>query len=118
MSVRILEFDVNRQKITKSRGCDFRHIVAGSVGYLKAKFHFSSEGDAWVGCMKAASFWKNDEEYAVLLDENDSCEIPKEVVDGRTFYISVTGLTKDEDSKYMITTNKVKVVQKVTQGVY
>lgn len=114
MSVRILEFDVSRQKITKTRGCDFKHIVAGSVGYLKAKFHFSTEGDAWNGCVKAASFWENGEEHAVLLDEDDSCYIPKEVADGRVFYVSVTGLTKDTDSEYMITTNKVKVMQ----GVY
>lgn len=112
--MRILEFDVKRQKITKTRGCDFKHIVAGSVGYLKAKFNFSDEGNAWTGCLKAASFWKDDEEYAVLLDENNSCYIPKEVLDGRVFNVSVTGLTKDAMPEYMISTNKVKVIQ----GVY
>ena len=112
--MRILEFDVKRQKITKTRGCDFKHIVAGSVGYLKAKFNFSEEGHAWTGCIKAARFWKDDEEYAVILDENDSCYIPKEALDGRVFHVSVTGLIKGTMSEYMISTNKIKVVQ----GVY
>jgi hypothetical protein len=112
--MRMLEFDVSRQKITKTRGCDFKHIVAGSRGYLKAKFNFSDEGGAWNGCVKAASFWLNDEEYAVILDESNSCYIPDEVLDGRNFFVSVTGLTKNDDSNYMIKTNKIKI----TQGVF
>lgn len=112
--MRILEFDVDRQKITRTKGCDFKHIVAGTTGYLKAKFNFSSEGYAWNGCQKAASFWKGDEEYAVLLDNSNSCMIPDEVTDGHVFYISVTGLIKGEKSDYKINTNKIKIVQ----GVY
>lgn len=112
--MRVLEFDVNRQRISKTKSCDFKYIVSGSVGYLKAKFNFSNEGNAWAGCIKAASFWKNGVEYPVLLDENDSCPVPDEVADGRSFYVSVTGLIKGEVSEYQITTNKVKVIQ----GVY
>lgn len=112
--MRVLEFDVKRQRITKTKGCDFKHLVAGSVGYLKAKFHFSDEGNAWAGCAKAASFWKNDKEYAVLLDADNCCDIPEEVLDGRVFYVSVTGLIKGEVSEYKIDTNKIKVIQ----GVY
>lgn len=117
--MRVLEFDVNRQKITKTKGCDFKHLVAGSVGYLKAKFNFSNNGNAWAGCAKAASFWKDDKEYAVLLDANNCCNIPDEVADGRVFYVSVTGaircsnMIKGEVSEYVINTNKIKVVQGV-----
>jgi hypothetical protein len=106
-SERILEFDVNKQRLTKRRECDFSNIVAGSVGYLKAKFYFSQS--EWRGCRKAASFWINDEEHAVLLDKNNSCDIPPEALVGEKFQVSVTGLKSD----YKITTNKTKVKQEV-----
>ena len=85
---RVLEFDVDMQRITKNRDCDFSHIVAGSVGYLKAKFNFSDS--QWKACKKAASFWLNGEESAVLLDESDMCPIPSEVLVGKKFYVSLT----------------------------
>lgn|GEM_PF-842968 len=104
---RILQFDVDKQRIVRKKSCDFSNIVAGSKGYLRAKFFFSQE--EWSGCRKAASFWLDDKEYAVLLDENDSCEIPSEVLVGNRFNISVTGVKND----YKITTNKTKVKQEV-----
>lgn len=104
---RILEFDVNKQRLTKKRSCDFSNIVAGSVGYLKAKFYFSQ--NEWRGCKKAASFWMNEQEYAILLDENDSCNIPTEVLTGCKFSVSVTGARPD----FKILTNKIKVRQEV-----
>ena len=106
-SERLLEFDVNKQRITKKRDCNFANIVAGSVGYLKAKFYFSQ--DEWRDCRKAASFWIGDEEHAELLDTNDSCIIPPEVLTGDMFKVSVTGVRPD----YKITTNKTKVKQEV-----
>lgn len=106
-SERILEFDVNKQRLTKRRECDFSNIVAGSVGYLKAKFYFSQS--EWRGCRKAASFWLDEQEYAVLLDKNNSCDIPSEVLTGDRFQVSVTGMKTD----YRITTNKTKVKQEV-----
>lgn len=104
---RILEFDVNKQRLIKKRSCDFSNIVAGSVGYLKAKFYFSQ--NEWAGCKKAASFWINEQEYARILDENDSCDIPPEVLTGYKFSVSVTGVRSD----YKILTNKIKVRQEV-----
>lgn len=104
---RILEFDVNKQRLIKKRSCDFSNIVAGSVGYLKAKFYFSQ--NEWVGCKKAVSFWMDEQEYAVLLDENDSCNIPSEVLTGYKFSVSVTGVRPN----YKILTNKIKVIQEV-----
>lgn len=106
-SERILEFDVNKQRLTKKRDCNFANIVAGSVGYLKAKFYFSQ--DEWRDCRKAVSFWKDEEEYAVLLNENDECLIPSEALTGEKFLVSVTGARSD----YRITTNKTKVKQEV-----
>lgn len=110
---RVLEFDVTRQKISKTKGCDFSHLIAGTSGYLKAKFNFSDEGHAWTGCVKAASFWKDGGEHPVLLDDNNCCDIPDEAVVGRSFYVSVTGLIKGVASDYKIKTNKIKVIQGV-----
>ena len=104
--MRTLKFTVVGQSIKKETDCDFSGLVAGSVGYLRAKFTFSSE---WNGCKKAASFWYGDQEYARLLDDQDSCMIPEEAIVGEMFKISVTGLK----SGYKIKTNKTKVRQEV-----
>ena len=104
--MRTLEFIVKKQKLMKKSGCDFTHIVAGSRDYLRAKFYFSSD---WDNCKKAASFWIDDKEYAVLLDDDDSCVIPFEVLTNRLIEISVTG-AKD---KGFIPTTKITVRQEV-----
>lgn len=104
---RVLEFTVDRQRITRKRGCDFSHIVSGSVGYLKAKFHFIS--GEWKGCRKAASFWINDKESAELLDKSNTCLIPTDVLVGEKFEVSVTGVRDG----LLFSTNKTKVKQEV-----
>ena len=109
ISERILEFDVIKQRITRRKSCDFTKIVAGSSGYLRAKFYFSQS--EWRGCKKAASFWLDNEEYGVLLDKNDTCLIPAEALAGSKFEVSVTGVRPNSD--YRITTNKTKVKQEV-----
>lgn len=106
--MRILEFTVTKQRLMKDRNCDFSGLVAGSVGYLHAKFHFSDE---WNKCeVKIARFWLDDKEYARKLDENNSCEIPPEVLTSEKFQVSVLGAY----AGYQIGTSKVNV----TQGVY
>ena len=104
--MRTLEFVADKQLLRKDSNCDFSHIVAGSVGYLKAIFHLSPE---WEGCRKAASFWFDDAEYAVLLDDSDSCMSPEAILGGDRFRVSVVGVK----AGYKITTNKVKVKQEV-----
>ena len=106
MAERILEFEVNKQKLRKKRGCDFSYIVANSVGYLRAKFYFSSE---WDGCVKIASFWKGDQEHAVPLDKNDSCYVHPEVLGEETFQVSVTCARPG----YKIESTKTRVKQEV-----
>lgn len=106
-SERILEFEVDRQRIRKKKDCDFSDIVSGTIGYLKARFYFSQ--NEWGSCTKAASFWIEDQEYALLLDENCTCTIPKEALTGAQFSVSVTGQSSD----YRITTNRTKVKQEV-----
>ena len=107
MDQRTLVFDVDGQRLRRNRECDFSCIAAGTVGYLRAKFNFPFSG--WHGCTKAASFWADGKEYAVLLDKDDSCIIPSEALKGDKFYVSVMGAK----TGYKIETIKVKVRQEV-----
>jgi len=108
--MRILEFEAKGQKLSKKPGCDFSHIIMGSVGYLKAKFYFSEED--WADCRKVASFYVGDVDYAVLLDADDSCIIPADAVKREVFEVMVTG-AKNIPHLYRIETNKYKVKQEV-----
>lgn len=108
--MRILEFEVNKQTIRKKPDCDFSGLVAGTRGYLRAKFTFSAD---WDGCRKAASFWRGGKEYAVLLDQN-ACEIPAEVLTGGVFEVSVTGRKRGLN----IPSNRVRVKQEVQRNGY
>jgi hypothetical protein len=104
--LRTLEFKIEQQQLIKDPTCDFSNIVAGSKNYLKAHFTFSSD---WDGCLKAASFWRGEEEYAVLLSEGDDCMIPPEALVGATFAVTVLG----KKDKLEIPTNRVIVRQEV-----
>lgn len=107
--MRILDFEVERQRVKKSPSCDFSGLVAGSVGYLYTKFHL--RGSDWENCSTiVARFWVNDKEYANILDKNNSCEIPPEVAKEKKFAVSVLGV----NTAYRIETNKIHV----RQGVY
>lgn len=106
--MRILEFNVDKQRITKAKHCDFSGLVAGSIGYLHAKFRFSE--NEWNGCTnKVARFWIKDQEHAAMLDKNNGCVIPHEVLTGSKFEVSVLGVAPG----YKIETNKVCVRQGV-----
>ena len=103
--MRLLNFNVNGQRIQKDPNCDFDNIVAGTKDYLKAHFTFSPE---WQDCKLVASFWRGSVEHAVFI-VNGECMIPPEVLNGRTFQVSVIG----QRDNYRITTNKVVVRQEV-----
>lgn len=105
--MRLLMFNVDSQHITKDPGCDFTGLVAGTRNYLKAYFTFSRE---WDDCALVASFWRGNKEHAVHI-VNGACEIPPEVLTGRTFKVSVTGQKGD----YRITTNRALVCQEVNR---
>jgi hypothetical protein len=105
-SLRTLEFKVDGQLLEKDPKCDFHNIVAGSKNYLIAHFTFS---DDWKGCIKVASFWRGNEEHAVLLTEGDCCLIPAEALTGTTFAVTLIG----KNSNLEIPTNRVIVRQEV-----
>lgn len=104
--MRTLEFKVDGQRLKKQSDCDFSGLVAGSIGYLKAKFTFSRE---WLDCKKAASFWVNEQEYAVLLEPDDTCIIPADALGGSLFEVSVVGVKPN----YKINSTRTKVRQEV-----
>lgn len=103
--MRPLTFNVTAQRISKDPNCDFSNIVAGTSGYLRARFTFSPE---WDDCVKVAQFWRGDQEYAALI-ENNECEIDPAALVGPTFRVSVIGQRKN----FRITTNKTLVRQEV-----
>ena len=106
--MRTLEFNVDKQRLNKKPGCDFSGLVAGTVGYLQAKFHFSD--DEWSKCStKIARFWIGEQEHAERLDTNDTCIIPSEVLTWSKFEVSVVGAAPG----YRIETNKIAVRQEV-----
>lgn len=84
--MRTLAYKVSDQQLSPIG--DHSNIVAGSKGYLKAKFEFNSE---WDGCTKVASFFNNGNEYASILDTDESCEIPGEALTSNSFEVSVEG---------------------------
>ena len=107
--MRTLEFTVERQRLTKKKDCDFSKIVAGTSGYLQAKFYFSPI--EWGGCKKVASFWLNDEEFAAPLGNDNTCIIPSEALTGKKFVVSVTGIRPGTD--YRIKSDRITVKQEV-----
>lgn len=107
MAGRTLEFMADMQRLRKKPDCDFTGLVAGSVGYLKAKFYFSQE---WRGCTKVVSFWfGEDGQVSLVLDKDNSCIIPSEALKENAFYVSVLG----GKPAYRLKTNKIKVRQEV-----
>lgn len=103
--MRLLNFNVNAQKLEKDANCDFENIVAGSRNYLKTHFNLPED---WQNCIIAASFWRGSHEYAVLLEDGE-CNVPSVVLDCPTFKVSLTCAKGGQ----RIPTNKVLVRQEV-----
>lgn len=115
--MRFLEFQVREQVLMKKPGCDFSNIVAGSSGYLRAKFYFTEDWNEYV--KKAAHFIGEDgSEEAVILDENNECEIPSKVLTGKYFIVTTYGagdIQKCGDNMDLpvVSTSSMKVKQVV-----
>jgi hypothetical protein len=85
--MRILDFVVDKQTIAKSDKCNFGDLVAGTTGYLQARFCFSRE---WSGYRKVAVFTCKSGEYPVLI-ESTMCAVPDEVAACTSFKVTVVG---------------------------
>ena len=85
--MRTLVYKVKDQRIIRSG--DHGGLVAGTKGYLIAKFDFDEN---WDDCVKVASFFTNDQkEQSCLLDKNDTCKIPEDVLKHNVFKLRVEG---------------------------
>lgn len=82
-----LSFRVEKQNIMRT---DSNKVVAKSKNYLYAAFTFST--DDWDDIeIKTAIFKNGDRVFNVILDDNDECLVPHEVLDSGTVIVSVFG---------------------------
>lgn len=95
--MRYLDFKVDGQILQKNG--NFDNLIAGTNGYLIARFSFSHE---WMGTMKVASF--ND--IPVLL-VNNQCKVPKDILEYHRIVVDAEGRREN----YRITTNGVEIIQ-------
>lgn len=83
---------------------DHTGLIAGTKGYLRAQFEFDND---WDDCLKVASFYAYKEEYAELLNSENSCIIPQEALTESEFEVQLEGRSKN----YRILTNRITETQ-------
>ena len=103
--MRVFEFIASDQTLSRSPACDFTGIVAGSRGYLRARFQFSKE---WAGCKKVAVFKSKGKDYPVGLEFN-MCDIPAAALTGSSVQVYLIGRRPG----FEITTNEAAFPQTV-----
>lgn len=95
-----IKIKVNGQVAT----CGEKTILTASTQFLKALFEFSED---WEGMIKTAIFTRNGVSKSVILNAEDSCTVPAEVIKNGGFIVSVLGVVED---KVITTTNQCAVV--------
>ena len=80
-----LKFTVTNQLIKRT---DSFPVVAKSQNYLYAQFTF--ETDEWAGLTHTALFRLGETSYAVILDENETCLVPYEVLEEQNGHVYVS----------------------------
>lgn len=103
--MKTINFKVNGQRLSLENGLRGR-VLAGTKGYLVAKFTFSED---WDGFQKVAAFYDGDgHEYPRPLVSNQ-CMVPDEVTDGVKFKVKVFG----KQGNSMVFTDTETVRQRV-----
>lgn len=102
--MRTLNFIVDKQIITKSPGCDFTGLVAGTRGYLRAHFSFSAD---WSSYRKVAVFTCDAGEYPSPI-VGGMCDVPDEAAASDSFKVHVVGKHGDN----FIKSGRTTVVQR------
>lgn len=104
--MRTLVFNVKNQIIEREPSCDFSGLVAGTSGYLKAKFVLST---AWDNCAKVVGFFSKDDKELTpcVLESDNTCLIPADALKYHEFKIRLYGKRKD----YTITTQPITIKQ-------
>ena len=106
----MLEFKVEKQKLTR---IDVFEPATDSEEYLKARFTINNTD--WNGKTKTALFRLGESVYKVILNSNNECVVPSEVLvhheskyartQGSKFFVSLVG----EYSTTRITTNELQI---------
>ena len=104
--MRTLSFNVKNQIIERDPSCDFSGLVAGTKGYVDAKFTFSSD---WDGCAIVVGFYSKDDVDLPpsVLSKDGTCHIPPEALARHEFKIRVFG----KKNGCFITTRPISVKQ-------
>ena len=93
----VIKFNCRNQRLSRyTSGV----VASNSYGYLKFKFNFNTNDWDDVS-IKMANFNYKGRHYSVLLDEDNMCTVPKEVIKTPEFSVSVFGGG--------ITTNTVRI---------
>ena len=106
--MQVLKFIVNGETITLDPTCDLTGLFPGSEDQIKAEFIFSSE---WESRVKVAAIWSiMDKEYTPqVVNEDNSCLIPREAISKIAFKVQVLGGKKNRPT---LRTNTVTVYQR------
>lgn len=104
--MRTLYFKVDGQNLYANSAADVSGLVAGTSGYIRARFLFS---EAWKGCAKVVAFKSvSGEEFEPQkLDNENSCYIPDSALACHEFDMNVLGRGKG----YTIVTRPVRIRQ-------
>ncbi len=86
--------------------------VERCVNYDRAEFSFD---ESWTGFTKTAVFWRGNAVYHVLLDSENACMIPWELMtEAGVIQIGVTGIGADGT----VVTTQTPVAQSIARGAY
>lgn len=103
----MLSLHVQNQTLTVNQG---PRVVADSQNYLVAGFTFSED---WENTIKLALFYRNTPTqyfYPIMLDENDQCLVPWEILDDEgKFTVTVYGNNVEGQSNKVITCNPLDI---------
>ena len=105
--MRVLKFIVEDKNVTLDPTCDLTGLFPGSEEQIQAEFEFSQE---WKSRTKVAAFWSvmGKEYEPQVINEDDTCQIPKEALSKVAFKVQVLGKRKHGPTT---TTNTVVVYQ-------
>lgn len=104
--MRVILFRVKGQVIERDMSNDIGVLVAGTSGYISAKFVFSED---WLGCSKVVGFFDKDDNELTpcALDKDGICEIPADALKYHEFKIRVYG----KRGSVRITTRPITIKQ-------
>ena len=105
--MRYLKFIVEGESITLDPACDLSGLFPGSEEEVKAEFVFSPE---WKSRVKVVAFWSvMGKEYPPqAINEDNTCQIPTEVLAKVAFKVQILGKRKGGN---IVRTNTITVYQ-------